>query len=109
MGDEVLPIAMVWHWRCPGAESENQLHTFFPPPRLPRFLERGGTSVMALCTHHVLTSSTLSFWGAYLDERQPTGGKTILHASFFDAHGRGMVPYTEWIVRGDHDVTGTEP
>ena len=56
---------------------------------------------MAMCTHHVLTSSTLSFWGAYLDERQPTGGKTILHDSFFDAHGRGMLPYTEWIVYGD--------
>ena len=32
------------------------------------------THVMSLCQHHVLTSSTLSFWGAYLDKQQPNGG-----------------------------------
>jgi hypothetical protein len=56
--------------------------------------------LMALCNHHILTSSTLSFWGAYLDPRQPHGGRTILHEAFFKAHGRGMIPYAEWEVLG---------
>ena len=54
--------------------------------------------LMSLCTHHILTSSTLSFWGAYLDERQPTGGRTILPQSFFKEHGRDMIPYSSWEV-----------
>eukprot|EP00043_Microstomoeca_roanoka_P007029 m.68040 g.68040 ORF g.68040 m.68040 type:complete len:389 (-) comp13664_c0_seq2:115-1281(-) len=49
-------------------------------------------AMMARCKHHVLTSSTLSFWGAYLDHKQPLGGRTILHTSFFTDHGRDMVP-----------------
>eukprot|EP00730_Choanoeca_flexa_P018860 TRINITY_DN9192_c0_g1_i1.p1 TRINITY_DN9192_c0_g1~~TRINITY_DN9192_c0_g1_i1.p1 ORF type:complete len:367 (+),score=71.13 TRINITY_DN9192_c0_g1_i1:101-1201(+) len=59
------------------------------------------TLLMSRCKHHVLTSSTLSFWGAYLDPKQPAGGKTILHESFFKDHGRGMMPddYSpHWIV-----------
>lgn len=48
--------------------------------------------LMARCKHHVLTSSTLSFWGAYLDPEQPHGGMTILHETFFNDHGRQMVP-----------------
>ena len=54
--------------------------------------------VMARCKHHVLTSSTLSFWGAYLDEHQPVGGRTILHTTFFKDHGQNMVPYDSWEV-----------
>ncbi|EDQ86521.1 uncharacterized protein MONBRDRAFT_28212 [Monosiga brevicollis MX1] len=55
--------------------------------------------IMSQCQHHVLTSSTLSFWGAYLDPRQPHGGKTVLHGSFFKDHGRAMVPAEyDWIV-----------
>lgn len=54
--------------------------------------------LMSLCKHHILTSSTLSFWGAYLDQRQPNGGKTILHESFFVSHGRNMIPYSTWEV-----------
>jgi hypothetical protein len=50
------------------------------------------THLMARCQHHVLTSSTLSFWGAYLDPHQPTGGRTVLHPSFFADHGHGMLP-----------------
>ena len=49
-------------------------------------------AMMARCKHHVLTSSTLSFWGAYLDRHQPNGGRTLLHSSFFNDHGRGMIP-----------------
>lgn len=61
--------------------------------------------LMARCTHHVLTSSTLSFWGAYLDQRQPHGGKTFLHSSFFADHGRGMVPPDfGWTVLGDDEA-----
>ncbi|EGD74307.1 hypothetical protein PTSG_06316 [Salpingoeca rosetta] len=49
-------------------------------------------AMMARCQHHVLTSSTLSFWGAYLDVNQPHGGRTLLHSTFFIDHGRGMLP-----------------
>eukprot|EP00041_Stephanoeca_diplocostata_P028987 m.843500 g.843500 ORF g.843500 m.843500 type:complete len:464 (+) comp23473_c1_seq1:373-1764(+) len=55
--------------------------------------------LMSMCMHHILTSSTLSFWGAYLDPAQPTGGRTLLHESFFVSHGREMIPYTEWEVQ----------
>eukprot|EP00049_Salpingoeca_infusionum_P020560 m.364415 g.364415 ORF g.364415 m.364415 type:complete len:379 (-) comp26957_c0_seq1:177-1313(-) len=55
--------------------------------------------LMTRCHHHILTSSTLSFWGAYLDRQQPDGGKTFLHSSFFNDHGRGMVPQDYgWVV-----------
>eukprot|EP00042_Codosiga_hollandica_P036866 m.285776 g.285776 ORF g.285776 m.285776 type:complete len:365 (+) comp54978_c0_seq8:1501-2595(+) len=54
--------------------------------------------VMSRCKHHVLTSSTLSFWGAYLDRNQPFGGRTILHSSFFADHGEAMLPYLSWQV-----------
>jgi hypothetical protein len=54
--------------------------------------------VMSRCKHHVLTSSTLSFWGAYLDPHQPAGGRTILHTTFFNDHGHNMVPFDSWEV-----------
>jgi hypothetical protein len=57
--------------------------------------------LMSLCTHHIMTSSTLSFWGAYLDPRQPTGGRTLLHEVFFKSHGHNMIPYPEWEVFRD--------
>lgn len=56
--------------------------------------------LMSLCKHHVLTSSTLSFWGAYLDQGQPHNGRTILHETFFNDHGNNMIPYTSWEVFG---------
>eukprot|EP00911_Craspedida_sp_UC1_P002239 UC1_evm2s1704 len=49
-------------------------------------------ALMTRCKNHILTSSTLSFWGAYLDKRQPRFGKTILHTSFFKDHGHDMIP-----------------
>ena len=54
--------------------------------------------IMARCKHHVLTSSTLSFWGAYLDENQPEGGRTILHKTFFKDHGHNLLPFDNWEV-----------
>jgi hypothetical protein len=72
--------------------------------------------IMSRCQHHILTSSTLSFWGwtsslcvlhdsdtigAYLDKNQPTGGRTILAPSFFSDHGRMMIPYPSWEVIED--------
>lgn len=57
--------------------------------------------LMARCQHHILTSSTLSFWMAYMDEKQPLGGRTIMHSSFFAEHGNDMIPYKEWEVFSD--------
>eukprot|EP00045_Choanoeca_perplexa_P005851 m.48926 g.48926 ORF g.48926 m.48926 type:complete len:258 (-) comp13332_c0_seq2:163-936(-) len=57
------------------------------------------THIMSRCQHHVLTSSTLSFWGAYLDKQQPNGGITVLHDTFFKDHGNNMVPADyDWTV-----------
>eukprot|EP00056_Hartaetosiga_gracilis_P015748 m.3033 g.3033 ORF g.3033 m.3033 type:complete len:429 (+) comp3163_c0_seq1:51-1337(+) len=47
-------------------------------------------AMMRQCTHHVLTSSTLSFWGAYLNEKQ--SGHTIVPSVFFSQHGKDMIP-----------------
>jgi hypothetical protein len=66
-----------------------------------RFIEENvvvSLALMARCRHHILTSSTLSFWGAYLDKQQPTGGRTILPSCFFMSHPRAMIPYRSWEV-----------
>jgi hypothetical protein len=52
--------------------------------------------LMSMCRHHIMTSSTLSFWGAYLDSRQPLGGRTIFPKSFLKEHGKTVIPYSEW-------------
>ena len=59
------------------------------------------TLMMSRCDHHILSSSTLSFWGAYLDRKQPTGGRTLLPSEFFVEHGHGMVPYPTWEEMGE--------
>ena len=69
--------------------------------------------LISLCKHHVITSSTYSFWfdwakrmkidvivlccrGAYLDVNQPSGGRTIVPRAFLDNLGGGMIPYPQW-------------
>ena len=59
--------------------------------------------LMSRCMHHVLTSSSFSFWSAYLDPKQPDGGRTIVPPQFFIDHGRHMIPYSEWEVIDDDD------
>lgn len=44
--------------------------------------------LMAACQHHVLTASTLSFWGAYLS---PHDGTTVVPASFLVSHGPSVI------------------
>lgn len=58
-------------------------------------------AMMSMCKNHILSNSTLSFWGAYLDPAQPYGGKTILHESFVTYHSEPhiecrMLPYLQW-------------
>jgi hypothetical protein len=57
--------------------------------------------MMSMCKNHILSNSTLSFWGAYLDQEQPRS-KTILHPSFETYHSEPhiecrMIPYPEWM------------
>jgi Glycosyl transferase family 11 len=57
--------------------------------------------MMSMCKNHILSNSTLSFWGAYLDPHQPNGGTTILHKNFTSYHSEPhiecrMIPYPEW-------------
>jgi hypothetical protein len=34
--------------------------------------------------------------GAYLDRRQPDGGRTVFPSVFYNDHGRDMIPYATW-------------
>jgi len=47
------------------------------------------------CAHHIMTSSTFSFWCCYLDPKQPMGN-TIYSPSFVERHSRQMIPYPTW-------------
>eukprot|EP00055_Hartaetosiga_balthica_P016576 m.105597 g.105597 ORF g.105597 m.105597 type:complete len:425 (-) comp9134_c3_seq1:351-1625(-) len=69
-------------------------------------------ALMRMCKHHVLTSSTLSFWGSYLNEKQ--NGYTIVPSSFFKQHGADMIPKdffdsNKWVVwkadSTDHSIS----
>lgn len=51
--------------------------------------------MMARCDMHVLSNSTLSFWGAYLDKKQENP-YTFIHESFFERHPYSMIPYESW-------------
>jgi len=51
--------------------------------------------MMGMCDKHILSSSTLSFWGAYLDKKQENE-HTYIHPIFFDLHPRDMIPYDKW-------------
>ncbi len=47
------------------------------------------------CSHHILTSSTFSFWCCYLDPKQPMGN-TIYSPNFTNRHSSNMIPYGSW-------------
>ena len=53
--------------------------------------------LMSKCNKHILSNSTLSFWGAYLDNTQENND-TYLHESFFEFHPKTMIPYKNWQV-----------
>lgn len=68
-------------------------------PSLPVVFVEGENAVTSLymmsrCKHHVLNSSTLSLWGAFLDEKQLTDqmGTTVYHKSLFVDHGEPTIP-----------------
>ena len=52
--------------------------------------------LMTRCTHHIATTSTFSFWGAYLDKKQPGGGKVVFPPQFDQVHRTGGLPFSEW-------------
>lgn len=51
--------------------------------------------MMAKCDKHILSNSTLSFWGAYLDNKQENTD-TYIHETFFQYHPKSMIPYDSW-------------
>lgn len=51
--------------------------------------------MMSMCDKHILSNSTLSFWGAYLDKKQENE-YTFIHESFFERHPHSMIPYQSW-------------
>lgn len=55
--------------------------------------------MIAKCDGHILHGSTYSFWGAYLDTKQPKC-KTIIPPVFYKIHNnsQNMIPYKEWII-----------
>ena len=54
--------------------------------------------MMAKCNKHILSNSTLSFWGAYLDNKEDNE-YTYIHESFFEHHPRTMIPYKSWKIK----------
>lgn len=53
--------------------------------------------MMSMCDKHILSNSTLSFWGAYLDNKQENSD-TFIHESFFQYHPKSMIPYDSWTI-----------
>jgi len=51
--------------------------------------------LMSRCDKHILSNSTLSFWGAYMD-RNENNPETYIHESFFKEHPIEMIPYDNW-------------
>ena len=51
--------------------------------------------MMSMCDKHILSNSTLSFWGAYLDKKQENE-YTFIHETFFERHPYSMIPYDKW-------------
>ena len=51
--------------------------------------------LMAKCDKHILSNSTLSFWGAYLDNKE-NNPHTYIHKSFLKEHPKEMIPYENW-------------
>ena len=51
--------------------------------------------MMGMCDKHILSNSTLSFWGAYLDKKQENE-YTFIHETFFERHPYSMIPYDKW-------------
>ena len=64
--------------------------------------------LMTLCRHHVASNSDLSFWGAYLDTKQPGGGHVVFPSQYARQRGMDALPYVDWhVVDADMD-TSTE-
>ena len=49
------------------------------------------------CMHHVLTSSLVGFWGAYLSPYQTARalGRVVYSVAFARAYGEGVIPFPE--------------
>ena len=58
--------------------------------------------LMSRCNKHILSNSTLSFWGAYLDKVE-NNPHTYIHKSFLNNHPKEMIPYKNWKIEDYED------
>jgi|MDSZ01.2.fsa_nt_gb hypothetical protein len=78
-------------------EAKRILKSEFPDKKFYFVIGSPGYQMTAsiACAHHIMTSSTFSFWCCYLDPKQPMG-KTIYSPNFIQRHSDNMIPFTEW-------------
>ena len=53
--------------------------------------------LMTLCQHHIVVPSMFGYWGAYLDQKQPSGGRVYFQEEFLRLHFKDL-PFKEWMV-----------
>ena len=52
-------------------------------------------AMMSMCQHYILHISTLSFWGAYLNNNIENS-KVLYYKSWLNGHGKNMIPFSNW-------------
>ena len=56
--------------------------------------------LMTLCQHHIVAPSMFGYWGAYLDRKQPSGGRVYVPEEFLKLYFKEL-PFNEWIALSD--------
>ena len=54
--------------------------------------------LMTLCDHHIGSTSAFSFWGAYLDKKQPNNGGLSIFPQQYEMRHKARLPFKHWYV-----------